>query len=317
MILNITNKNINRIDSKLKKVISLFIVLFIIVQKSYAASSLSTNIPSTQNIVPAQKSTKTILKKQIPSTEKKWYFNSFTEFAGPSAEFSLPFESYSPYNDSFSPMQFYQSLNLKYSFDMNNRVGTEWTGVKPIQSDVPNQFGGNYSTDFTLYDPILFYEFNQFIHKKDFWINGKMSLSAPITSFSKEFKKITDLYLGYYLKIRCPNPSWYLGFDFESTFHLWQNATGFNLFDGSIGHNLGYYFSPQWSIDSASIFDYSYASDFNNQTKLTSGSVDRLKLTLRYQPVINVIQLGLFFQSPIYDRRPERMALGANLNLWF
>jgi hypothetical protein len=248
---------------------------------------------------------------------KKWSFNSFTEFAGPSAEFSLPIESYSPYADDFSPMQLFQSLNLAYAFNPNNKVGTEWSGIKPLQSDVIDKFGGTYSTQFVLFDPIVYYDFFNFIQNKTFWANGRFAVSLPLSDFSKKNQKITDLYLGYFLKLRLPNPKWYFGVNLEGWIFFWEKPVGFNVVNGSAGHNLGYKFSPAWSLDTGTVFDFSYISGPNSHNTFSEGAVDRMRFTLRYQPLIDTVQLGAFFQAPLYDRRPDRMALGMNLNLWF
>ena len=266
-----------------------------------------------QELAPAATSTR---KVKAP-TPKKFSMNSFTEFSGPSAEFSLPFESYSPYTDDFSPMQLFQSLSLAYAAGKNVKVGTEWSGVKPLQSDVIDKFGGTYNTDFIFFDPITYVDAFSILDSNHFWVNSRFALSAPISEFSRESGKITDLYAGFFWKLKLRDPNWYFGVNLESWIYFWKNADGYNVFSGSVGHNLGYRFSNAWSLDTGSVFDCNYVSRPNSQPKFFEGSVDRLRLTLRYQPVIDTVQLGAFFQTPIYDRRPERMALGANLNLWF
>jgi hypothetical protein len=87
------------------------------------------------------------------------------------------------------------------------------------------------------------------------------------------------------------------------------NATGFAAGD--------FNFDGVVSGDDYTVIDFNMISQGNHGYLFTTGSVDRLKLALRFQPILNRVQVSAFAISPLYDRGLDRTALGLNSTLWF
>lgn len=252
-----------------------------------------------------------------PPELKRWYFNYFAEFSGPSADFALPLESYSFGADYYAPMKIYQSVNLGYNLSWNHRIGIEQGTDLPLQSEVLNAFDNYYSSDFVFYDPNLYFQYFNLFSNPYSWVNGKVSLDLPISDNSKKNKYITGLYNGYVWNFRLDNPKFYFGLNFDFWLFFFQEMLYWNRFSSSVGHNWGWYISNQWSLDTVTVFDFALRSQGNNNYQFVENSVDRLKVTLRFQPIPNTWQFGAFFQLPLYKRQLSRSAVGLNMDLWF
>lgn len=249
--------------------------------------------------------------------QKTWFTNYFAEFTGPSADFALPLESYSPYSDYWAPMALYQSLELGYVANQNNRLGLSLTANKPLQSEVLDKNYNYYSAKFTFFDPSLFLQSNNLLSNSWSWVNTRLSVDLPMSDFAKTSGKITTFYIGPVWNFRLPSPKWYFSLNLDLYYNLYSDPQGWNRFSSAAGQSLGYYFSPRWHVDATSIFDFAFVSQGQNTYTFTTGSVDRMKITLRYQPILNQFQIGFFAITPVFDRGLDRTALGINSNLWF
>lgn len=262
---------------------------------------------------PAPKPAPTLL----PAPERKWwYFNYFNEFTGPSADFHIPVESYSPALDFYAPMAIFHSISAAYVFETSARLGLEIGQNIPLQDDIVDRYLNFYSAESTIFDPAIYYQYYNFLKNKFSWVNGKVALDLPTSEFSRNNGYITGLYNGYVWNFRVPDPKHYFSLNFDFYLYFWENYTGWNRFAATVGHNWGYYFSPAWSIDTTTVFDFALIARGESKYEFTANSVDRIKITFRYQPIINYLQLGAFIQSPLYYRRLDRMAVGLNLNIW-
>jgi len=252
---------------------------------------------------------------QLP--RKIWYFNYFAEFSGPSADFTLPIETYSPYTDFYAPMKIYQSLNLGYNVTNDFRVGTEVSSDLPLQSGVLNRYADEYNSDFVFYDPNIYFQFFNLVNNSVSWINAKYSFDLPISEFSREVHYRTGFYQGYTWNFKLKDPRFYVGINLDLWLFWFRNNQGFNRFAVSSGHNAGWTISPRWSLDTVTVFDFAMRSTGGGTYEFTPNSVDRLKITLRYQPILYTVQLGAFWQMPLYYRKLNRQSVGLNFNLWF
>lgn len=251
-----------------------------------------------------------------PPPRKLWYFNLFSEFSGPSADFALPLESYSFGNDYYAPMKLYTSANLGYNLTVNQRIGVEQGTDWPLQDDVVNAYDQIYASDFVFYDPVVYYQYFNFLNNSYSWVDGKVSLDIPISEFSRNVDYITGLYNGYIWNFRLANSSFYFALNLDLYLFFYKNQVGWNRFSTIVGHNWGWYIAPRWMLDTVSYFDFALSSQGNGNYRFNPNSVDRVKITLRFQPIINKIQLGAFVQAPIYDRKLNRTAVGLNFNYW-
>ncbi len=248
---------------------------------------------------------------------KLWYFNYFAEFSGPSADFALPLESYSPFADYYAPMKIYQSMNLGYNVTNDFRIGAEVSSDQPLQDGVLNRWADEYDSNFVFYDPNIYFQFFNMVDNSFSWINGKYSFDLPMSEFSRNNHYRTGLYQGYTWNFKLQDPRFYVGINLDMWFFWFRENQGFNRFAISSGHNAGWYIAPRWSLDTVTIFDFAMRSTGAGTYEFNPNSVDRLKVTLRYQPVLYTVQLGAFWQTPLYYRKMKRQSVGLNFNLWF
>jgi hypothetical protein len=253
----------------------------------------------------------------VDPPRKLWFFNYFAEFSGPSADFALPLESYSPFFDYYAPMKVYQSMNLGYNVTQDFRIGTEVSGDLPLQNGVLTRLETEYDSDFVFYDPNIYFQIFNMVDNSFSWINAKYSFDIPASEFSRNNHYRTGIYQGYTWNFKLTDQRFYFGLNLDMWFFIFKNNQGFNRFAISSGHNAGWYIAPRWSLDTLTIFDFAMRANGGGTYTFNPNSVDRLKVTLRFQPILNTVQLGAFWQTPLYYRKLNRQSVGLNFNLWF
>ncbi len=261
-------------------------------------------------------------KKPTPTPKpefKNHYFNYFAEFAGPSADFALPLESYSPYGDDYVPLNLYQSIDYAYAFDNNNRLGTVISTIWNFDHEAIDKSGNvrAYSKRLTFFDPTIYYQFYNLFTNHYSWVNGKVSIDLPMSDFSRQVGYQTGIYNTYSWNFKLGDPKYYFNLNFDGWLFFYDPKEGWNRFQFAVGHEWGVNFNPTWTLHTSSVFDLAFRSQGSGNYQYSENNVDRLRVTLRWNIDPGAFQVGAFVQSPIYDHAFDRIMLGLNTNLWF
>lgn len=255
----------------------------------------------------------------IPPPPKQHYFNYFAEFAGPSADFALPLESYSPYGDDYVPLNLYQSIDYAYAFNNNNRLGTNISTIWNFQNEVIDKSGNirAYSNRLTFFDPTIYYQYYNLFTNQYSWVNGKVSLDLPLSDFSRQVGYQTGLYNSYTWNFKIKDPAYYFNLNFDGWLFFYDPKEGWNRFQFAVGHEWGVHFNPTWTLHTSSVFDLAFRAQGSGAYQYSENNVDRLRVTMRCNIQPDVFQIGAFAQTPVFDMALNRVMLGLNMNWWF
>lgn len=257
-----------------------------------------------------QPTTVKIGKKEEP---KRWFFNYYADFSGPSADFALPLESYSPATDDYTSMALFQSVNFAYAWNADNRVGIEIGANQPLQKEVLDR---TYETAFAVYNPTIYYKAFNLFQTRALWVNARFGFDLPTSEFAQQSGLITTYQGNFNFNFRLADPRWSFAINHDHWFNFFEDNLGYTRLSMDIGPEVGYVIDRAWSINSTALFDFGFISQGDNAYQYSAGSVDRFTFTLRYQPVPDVVQFGLYAQVPVFSASAARSAVGLNFNLW-
>jgi len=271
-------------------------------------------------ITPAQAATSESALSSIISHSKVQYFGALN---GPAL--GRPFgESYNVYSSTgLWPIQAYHELTYGYFFGSQYSVGLQVAGDQNIASGVVPAPGWTaIQPGLTVYDPVLQFSRSSLIDTR--WLNvyTLVQASLPVTSYSQNLTRITQLTWDLTWTFKLPYPGWFAGLTtrVQPTFYRqprpspesWMNR---QTFFASAGHFLGYQFSDKFQLKTTSTLDFDHTNDgINGAWDFGTGNFDRVRLQADYFLFARTARVGGWVQTPIFQPAVQNTIVGLDLS---
>jgi hypothetical protein len=235
-------------------------------------------------------------------------------------------ETFNIYIPDVAPLQLAHSWQLGVQVNPWLQLGISQFAIQNISDNVTGNNGVVRGRSFDLYDPEIYANFPNLIQIPGWFVFTSAKFSIPVTQFSQNNLKITQITLDQSWTTSNPSSDWSFGFSAEIQPILYADPKPAGLTNrktlyASVGHLISYRISPTVNFQSTSTIDLDHrAPDPNGPLHFTSNLDDTSRLSLYLNPIINnslFVSFGGYFQFLLWKPSMETSILGMDFNISF
>ncbi|MBC7692610.1 MAG: hypothetical protein H7222_12675 [Methylotenera sp.] len=255
---------------------------------------------------------------------KKLQLKYYTEFDGPTLDYSSSKQSFNVLSDYRTPVNLYQSLELSYLITPDLKFGAQQGFFQNMAREVKTSYGWNHSTNLVTFNPQIFLVQYNLIDTRIVNLQQSTTIDVPLTENARMTHFHTAIRSTQAWRVGALKTTrWNVGIDTDMIERFYANTMGWNTFYFSTGHHVSYQFNRHLQLETWSIFDIGHKGGQKNPSgqdrkwwEMNDGFVDFMRISLNYSPFINSWQITPFVQSPIYHRSIDRMIGGFEMTVW-